>query len=102
MPGETTLHRWLWQHIRSALTQEVPEQDGLCEFDCPHLQCSMAKWRSCENRLRDLSLNSIAPSVVRPEPRMAWRDHITGMLGGGVVTLVLSSAIYFVYFYLLR
>ena len=54
MTGQTDRRRSLWQRI-SALTQDVPEQDKVCEFDCPHVECTTAKWRTCENRLNPLT-----------------------------------------------
>ena len=48
----------LWHRIKLFLVGNVPEQDALCEFDCPEAQCTVGKWRTCENRLRDVRLNS--------------------------------------------
>ena len=42
----------LWQWLKNKIVQEVPEDDGWCEFDCKKLQCSMGDWENCENRLR--------------------------------------------------
>ena len=55
MRGGTELRRSLWQRFRRTLIQDVPEHDKVCEFDCPHLECATAKWRTCENRLNPLS-----------------------------------------------
>lgn len=80
MTAQTELRRSLWQRITGIVIQDVPEQDELCEFDCPHLECSTPKWRTCENRLRDLWINSLSQSrqatVTRQEP---LSKHIAGL-----------------------
>lgn len=42
------IRRWL----RDEIVQEVPPEMSVCEFECRHLECTMGKWESCENRLR--------------------------------------------------
>lgn len=58
MTGQAELRRSLWQRIKGVVIQDVPEPDELCEFECPHLECTASKWRTCDNRLRDLWVNS--------------------------------------------
>ena len=55
MTAGTELRRFFAGRIHRILIQDVPEQDKVCEFDCPHSECGEAKWRTCENRLNPLS-----------------------------------------------
>ena len=41
----------VWNWISSQIVGEVPEEDAICEFDCPRLQCTEGEWDSCERRL---------------------------------------------------
>lgn len=31
--------------------QDMPDDIGICEFDCRRLQCSQGEWEICERRL---------------------------------------------------
>ena len=41
----------VWNWVSGQIVGEVPEEDAICEFDCPKLQCSEGEWDSCERRL---------------------------------------------------
>jgi hypothetical protein len=45
------LLRNVWNWISGQIVGEVPEQDAICEFDCPRLQCTEGDWDGCERRL---------------------------------------------------
>jgi len=47
-----TLHRKLWRWLTAQIVQNVPEADGLCEFDCRKQQCAEGEWALCERRHR--------------------------------------------------
>jgi curli biogenesis system outer membrane secretion channel CsgG len=40
-----------WQQFEQHLSEEVPEDIAVCEFDCRKTQCSYGEWKSCERRL---------------------------------------------------
>ena len=90
MTGGTEFRRSLWQRINRTLIQDVPEQDKVCEFDCPHLECAAAKWRTCENRLnpRSKPQKTIA---IRQRPLL---NHIAGLWP---YVLIATSILGFVY-----
>jgi len=44
--------RKLWRWIKNQMIQDVPEDDAVCEFDCPKGQCTVGEWKTCETRLR--------------------------------------------------
>ena len=37
--------------VVNQLIQDVPEESGLCEYDCRRLQCTEREWRLCSRRL---------------------------------------------------
>jgi hypothetical protein len=41
----------LWQWAKDQIVQEVPEDIGLCEYDCRKKQCVMDEWETCDWRL---------------------------------------------------
>jgi hypothetical protein len=41
----------VWNWVSGQIVGEVPDEDAICEFDCPKLQCSEGEWDSCERRL---------------------------------------------------
>jgi hypothetical protein len=102
MTGPTKHHPSWWQRITRNIVQEVPVEDGLCEFDCSHLECRTERWQSCENRIRDVRLQSPSESRLRARPPVDWSARIPGMLGAGFIAVMLGVAIYFVFVYLLR
>jgi curli biogenesis system outer membrane secretion channel CsgG len=40
-----------WQQFKEHLSEEVPEDIAVCEFDCRKSQCLYGEWESCERRL---------------------------------------------------
>ncbi len=46
------LHRRLWQWLKGQIVQTVPEEDGVCEFDCRKQQCTEGEWEVCERRVQ--------------------------------------------------
>jgi hypothetical protein len=46
-----TLHRKFWQWLKDQIAQDVPEADGLCEYDCRNQQCTEEEWATCERRI---------------------------------------------------
>jgi hypothetical protein len=42
----------LWRSLLNQLVQDVPDANGLCEFDCRKLHCTLAEWERCERRLQ--------------------------------------------------
>ena len=46
-----TLHRKFWQWLKDQIAQDVPEADGLCEYDCRKQQCTEEEWATCERRI---------------------------------------------------
>lgn len=61
-----TFHK-VWQWLKDQIAQDVPEEDGLCEYDCRKQQCTEEKWETCERRITkaagELWPESGAPSV---------------------------------------
>ena len=47
-----TLHRKFWEWLKDQIAQDVPEAEGLCEFDCRKQQCTEEEWASCERRIQ--------------------------------------------------
>ena len=39
-----------WRWVKDQIIQDVPEDIGLCEFDCSKGQCTLEEWESCEKR----------------------------------------------------
>jgi len=50
-----TLFRQFWQWLKDQIAQDVPEADGLCEYDCDKLQCTEKEWATCERRIHKAS-----------------------------------------------
>jgi hypothetical protein len=46
-----TLYRKFLQWLKGQIAQDVPEADGLCEYDCRKLQCTEEEWATCERRI---------------------------------------------------
>ena len=46
------LHRRLWQWLKDQIAQDVPESDGLCEYDCRKQECTEEEWATCDRRIR--------------------------------------------------
>jgi len=42
----------LWRWLKDQIVQEVPEDIGLCEYDCRKKQCIMGEWETCDRRIR--------------------------------------------------
>ena len=51
MPNRGNSLRGFFQEIRNQIIQDVPEDIGLCEFDCRTGQCTQDEWESCQRRL---------------------------------------------------
>jgi hypothetical protein len=45
------LLRRLSDWVLNQIAQDVPEDIGLCEFDCRIGQCSQVEWKCCQRRL---------------------------------------------------
>ena len=41
-----------WQWLKNQIAQDVPESDGLCEYDCRKQQCAEDEWANCERRIQ--------------------------------------------------
>jgi hypothetical protein len=41
----------LWEWIIDRISQEVPNQIALCEYDCRNLHCTLGEWEACQGRL---------------------------------------------------
>jgi hypothetical protein len=39
-----------WHWIKDQIVQDVPEDIGLCEYDCKKGQCTLGEWEACERR----------------------------------------------------
>jgi hypothetical protein len=52
------IFRRLWGFIKDQLVQDVPDEDGPCEFHCRADQCTIGEWETCENRLQTLARKS--------------------------------------------
>lgn len=46
-----TVRRKVWQWLKDQILQDVPEVDGLCEYDCRKQQCTKEEWATCERRI---------------------------------------------------
>lgn len=46
-----TLRRRLWEWLKGQIARDVPEADGLCEYDCRTQQCTTEEWATCERRI---------------------------------------------------
>jgi len=42
----------LWKFLTRQAVDDVPEDVGICEFDCRKQQCMHDEWASCERRKR--------------------------------------------------
>jgi hypothetical protein len=100
--GQAKLRPSLWQRITRSVVQDVPVENGLCEFDCPHTQCHTDHWQTCENRIRDANLKPATGSVPRAKPVIDWSSWIPAILGAAFILLILGATIYTVTIYLLR
>lgn len=45
------VRRKVWQWLKGQIAQDVPESDGLCEYDCRTQQCTLEEWATCERRI---------------------------------------------------
>jgi hypothetical protein len=43
--------RGVWQWVKEQITQDVPNDVALCEFDCRKQQCTAKEWETCERRI---------------------------------------------------
>ena len=41
----------LWQWLKGQFVGGVPDEIGLCEYDCRKHQCTMGEWETCDRRL---------------------------------------------------
>jgi hypothetical protein len=64
-----TLRRRFWQWLKNQIAQDVPEADGLCEYDCRKQQCTEEEWATCERRINK------AAGELWPEPSRAPRGE---------------------------
>jgi len=62
-----TLHRRFWQWLKDQIAQDVPEADGLCEYDCRKQQCREEEWATCERRIHKAA-GELWPESI-PAPR---------------------------------
>ncbi len=46
-----TVRRTVWQWVKNQITQDVAEEDALCEYDCRKPQCTKEEWSTCERRI---------------------------------------------------
>jgi hypothetical protein len=60
-------HKRFWQWLKDQIATDVPEADGLCEYDCRKPQCNQEEWATCERRI------SKAAGELWPEPSPAPR-----------------------------
>ena len=42
----------VWRLMVGQVSQEVPAEDALCEFDCRKPQCFEGEWENCMRRVR--------------------------------------------------
>jgi hypothetical protein len=63
------LHKKLWQWLKGQIAQDVPDADGLCEYDCRKQQCTEEEWATCERRINK------AAGELWPEPSPAPRGE---------------------------
>lgn len=68
MTDQTNSCPSLWQRIVRTIVQVVPVENGRCEFDCRDVECSLARWRTCENRIRDVKLDFLLNPASKPKP----------------------------------
>jgi len=61
------VHRKFWQWLKDQIAQDVPDADGLCEYDCRKQQCAEEEWATCERRIHK------AAGELWPEPSPAPR-----------------------------
>ena len=47
-----TVRRKVWEWLKGQIAQDVPEADGLCEYDCRKQQCTAEEWATCERRIQ--------------------------------------------------
>jgi hypothetical protein len=56
MEEETTMVKALFTRVlnwlRNELIGDVPEDMGLCEFECNKKDCTQGEWEFCERRLQ--------------------------------------------------
>lgn len=48
-----TVRRKVWRWLKDQIAQDVPEANGLCEYDCPKWQCTEEEWAICERRIHN-------------------------------------------------
>ena len=46
-----TLHKKIWQWMKTQIAQDVSASDELCEYDCRKQQCDEEEWANCERRI---------------------------------------------------
>lgn len=55
-----------WQYLKDQIIQMVPDEIGICEFDCCHEQCLTGDWENCANRKKYLLASNQLPDKNRP------------------------------------
>jgi len=61
-----SLRRRCWQWLRDQIAQDVPDADGLCEYDCRKPQCTEEEWATCERRVNKAAGELWPESVPMP------------------------------------
>jgi hypothetical protein len=41
----------VWRWLCDQITQNVPDEDAVCEFDCRREQCGELEWATCQRRI---------------------------------------------------
>ncbi len=63
-----TLRRKSWQWLKDQIAQDVPDADGLCEYDCRKEQCAEEEWATCERRIHKAAGELWPESSPAPRP----------------------------------
>jgi len=75
------VHKRFWQWLKDQVAQDVPEADGLCEYDCRKPHCDEEEWANCERRINK------AAGELWPEPSPAPRGETNPTAHSAPVTV---------------
>jgi hypothetical protein len=78
-----TPQRKFRQLLKNQIAQDVPEADGLCEYDCRRQQCTEEEWATSERRIHkaagELSPESTVPRGLKSRMTLcAHHDDVHG------------------------
>ena len=72
-----TLRRRLWEWLKGQIARDVPEADGLCEYDCRKQHCTTEEWVTCERRIHRAAGELWPESSLAPQGEATLHENVS-------------------------